>query len=172
MILIGIGSNLEGPWGPPAETVRRAISALGAAPLSLRRVSRPIVTLPFGRTDQPDFVNAVAWIETGLEPEALMQHLHALERAAGRRRTVRWGPRTLDLDLLDYEGIVLSAEGEQAAGGSTLLLPHPGIADRPFVLKPIAEIAPAWRHPVLDRTAVELLQQLGKMPEGDERGQP
>jgi 2-amino-4-hydroxy-6-hydroxymethyldihydropteridine diphosphokinase len=172
MILIGIGSNMEGPWGPPLETVRGAISALGEAPLRLKRASRPIVTSPFGRTDQPDFVNAVASIETALEPRALLRHLQAIEHAAGRRRTVRWGPRTLDLDLLDYDGLVLTADNGSSTDGKDLFLPHPGISERPFVLKPIAEIAPEWRHPVVKRTAMELLRQLGEAPAGNEINQP
>jgi 2-amino-4-hydroxy-6-hydroxymethyldihydropteridine diphosphokinase len=151
MILIGIGSNVSGPWGPPASTVERALAALDEAPLRLVKASRPIVTAPFGRTDQPDFVNAVAEIETGLEPAALLAHLHAIERRAGRRRTLRWGPRTLDLDLLDYDGLVLPDHP---------VLPHPGIPERSFVLGPIAEIAPHWRHPVLDETAATLLARL------------
>jgi 2-amino-4-hydroxy-6-hydroxymethyldihydropteridine diphosphokinase len=151
MILIGIGSNVSGPWGPPAATVARALAALDEAPLRLLKASRAIVTAPYGRTDQPDFVNAVAEIETGLEPSALLAHLHAIERRAGRRRTLRWGPRTLDLDLLDYHGLVNT---------DIPVLPHPGIPERSFVLAPIAEIAPHWRHPVLDETAATLLARI------------
>ena len=157
MILIGIGSNVSGPWGPPDTTVERALAALGEAPLRLVRASRPIVTAPFGRTDQPDFVNAVAEIDTALEPPALLAHLHAIERRAGRRRTLRWGPRTLDLDLLDYHGLVVAAD---AGREDFPVLPHPGIPERSFVLAPIAEIAPHWRHPVLGQTAAALLARL------------
>jgi 2-amino-4-hydroxy-6-hydroxymethyldihydropteridine diphosphokinase len=153
MILIGIGSNVSGPWGPPAATVARAFTALDEAPLRLLKASRPIVTAPFGRTDQPDFVNAVAEIETALEPSALLAHLHAIERRAGRRRTLRWGPRTLDLDLLDHDGLVIADDP---------ILPHPGIPERSFVLAPIAEIAPNWRHPVLEETAATLLARLAR----------
>jgi 2-amino-4-hydroxy-6-hydroxymethyldihydropteridine diphosphokinase len=159
MILIGIGSNVEGPWGPPHETVRRALTALDEAPLRLLMASRAIVTAPFGRTDQPDFVNAVAEIETDLEPRALLERLHAIERRAGRRRTLHWGPRTLDLDLLDHHGVVLSGLAGRA-GEPPLVLPHPGIPERGFVLRPIAEIAPQWRHPVLGETASDLLKRL------------
>jgi len=158
MILIGIGSNLEGPWGPPHDTVRRAVVALDAAPLRLLKASRAIVTAPYGRTDQPDFVNAVAEIETGLEPGALLERLHAIEAGAGRRRTLHWGPRTLDLDLLDYHGLVVP--GEAGEPGRALMLPHPGIPERAFVLEPIAEIAPHWRHPILGLTARALLRRL------------
>jgi 2-amino-4-hydroxy-6-hydroxymethyldihydropteridine diphosphokinase len=157
MILIGIGSNLEGPWGPPHDTVQRAFAALDAPPLRLVKASRAIVTTPYGRTDQPDFVNAVAEIETDLEPQSLLAHLLAIERSAGRDRTLHWGPRTLDLDLLDYHGLVAEEEPE---GARQLVLPHPGIPERTFVLGPIAEIAPHWRHPSLGETAQTLLERL------------
>ena len=156
MILIGIGSNLEGPWGPPHDTVQRAFAVLDATPLRLVKASRAIATAPYGRTDQPDFVNAVAEIETDLEPRALLAHLFAIERSAGRDRVLHWGPRTLDLDLLDYHGLVVVAD----EGEPQLVLPHPGIPERSFVLGPIAEIAPHWRHPTLGETAQTLLERL------------
>ena len=109
-----------------------------------------IETKPFGRPNQPNFVNAVAAIETHLPPQALLARLHAIERAAGRRRTIRWGPRTLDLDLLDYHGLILRGAPRQPRV-DRLILPHPGIAERIFVLAPLAEIAPTWRHPALAR---------------------
>jgi 2-amino-4-hydroxy-6-hydroxymethyldihydropteridine diphosphokinase len=169
MILIGIGSNLDGPWGSPDETVRRALTSLNNPPLRLLKASRAIVSAPYGRTDQPDFVNAAAEIDTGLEPQALLEHLHAIERSAGRHRTLHWGPRTLDLDLLDYHGLVIAGAGEADGafeGGRALVLPHPGIPDRPFVLQPIAEIAPNWHHPVLGETALTLLRRLQDRPAG------
>ena len=158
MILIGIGSNLEGPWGTPNETVRRAFAALDEAPLRLLKASRAILTAPHGWTDQPDFVNAVAEIATGLEPQPLLARLHDIERSAGRQRTLHWGPRTLDLDLLDHHGLVITGDDGLEAG-RPLVLPHPGIPERAFVLKPIVEIAPDWRHPVLGVTATELLRR-------------
>ena len=158
MILIGIGSNLEGPWGPPQEAVRRAFAALDEQPLRLLKASRASVTAPYGRTDQPDFVNAVADIGTSLGPRPLLEHLQAIERSAGRVRALHWGPRTLDLDLLDYHGLVVT--GDDGREYRPLLLPHPGIPERAFVLRPIAEIAPDWRHPVLGETAGTLLRRL------------
>jgi 2-amino-4-hydroxy-6-hydroxymethyldihydropteridine diphosphokinase len=169
VILIGIGSNLDGPWGSPHETVRRAVTSLNDPPLRLLTASRAIVSAPYGRTDQPDFVNAAAEIDTALEPQALLEHLHAIERSAGRQRTLHWGPRTLDLDLLDYHGIVIDGAGEADGAyerGRALVLPHPGIPDRAFVLQPIAEIAPHWHHPVFGETALTLLQRLQDRPAG------
>jgi 2-amino-4-hydroxy-6-hydroxymethyldihydropteridine diphosphokinase len=160
MILVAIGSNLEGPWGSPRETILRALAELDRAPLSVRAASPLYTTSPFGRANQPDFVNAAARIETHLPPDALLQRLHAIERAAGRRRTTRWGPRALDLDLLDYHGLVRASR----RGG--LKLPHPGISDRAFVLEPIAAIAPAWRHPVSRLTAADMRRRLGSAREG------
>ncbi len=160
MILIGLGSNVPGPWGSPQETLEKALSILNETPCRVVKASSLIVTKPFGLIDQPDFINAVAEIETGLEPEALMAHLHEIELSADRRRSVRWGPRTLDLDLLDYNGLVLKGEGESIGHQTPLVLPHPGIAERNFVLGPIAEVAPDWLHPVLDLSAEALLQKI------------
>jgi 2-amino-4-hydroxy-6-hydroxymethyldihydropteridine diphosphokinase len=159
MILIAIGSNVPGPWGDPDETVRRAIERLDEAPLRLAVASTSLRTSPFGVTDQPDFVNAVVAIETTLGPAELMQHLHGIELEAERRRTLRWGPRTLDLDLIDYDGTVGNFPLQGGHHGD-LLLPHPGIAERDFVLAPIAEIAPDWRHPVTGETAAQMLARL------------
>ncbi len=161
MKLVALGSNISGPWGTPAQTVTRALRALDSNGLTLIKASRLLVTAPFGKPNQPDFVNAVAQIETHLPPLALLQRLHAIERMAGRKRALRWGPRTLDLDIIDYEGLVQSPTRK-------LLVPHPGIPVRIFVLKPIAEIAPKWRHPVSHESAFEMLRRLKGIVQGRE----
>lgn len=161
MILIALGSNQNGPWGNPQAAVRRALDELNRDGLKLVKASRLLVSAPFGLVNQPPFVNAVARIETHLPPLALMQKLHAIERCAGRRRILRWGPRTLDLDLIDYHGQILRPP-------SQLLLPHPGIGERIFVLKPIAEIAPGWKHPVSRQSASLLLRHLDPHGQGSE----
>lgn len=153
MILVALGSNRNGPWGNPKETVARALQMLNRGGLKLKRASRLLQSSPFGRFDQPAFVNAVAEIETAMDPAALMQKLHNIERMAGRRRTIRWGPRTLDLDLLDYHGLVRLEP-------SRPILPHPGIKVRIFVLAPILEIAPRWRHPVSKDGVRTMLRRL------------
>lgn len=159
MILVALGSNREGPWGQPEAAIRRAIAALNGGGIRLKRASRLIGSSPFGITAQAPFVNAVAEIATALPPAALMQRLHHIERLAGRRRTLRWGPRTLDIDLLDYHGLVWRVPKRP-------VLPHPGIAERIFVLAPLNEIAPLWRHPVTHRTAAGMLRQLDLEGEG------
>lgn len=153
MILVALGSNQFGPWGSPHETVQRALLQLDRDGVRLIKSSRLIASAPFGKINQPPFINAVAQVESHLAPEALLHKLHRIEHAAGRRRAARWGPRTLDLDLIDCRGIVRRPP-------SRLLLPHPGIANRMFVLKPIAEITPAWRHPVTRERAGQMLAKL------------
>ena len=161
MILIALGSNQSGPWGNPADTVAWALLCLNRDGLRLRAASRLLTSAPYGKTDQPPFVNAVALVETHLPPLALLHKLHAIEHRAGRRRIRHWGPRTLDLDLLDYHGLV-SARHQRP------VLPHPGIAERIFVLKPLAEIAPRWKHPRLRLPASLLLRRLDPHGEGAE----
>jgi 2-amino-4-hydroxy-6-hydroxymethyldihydropteridine diphosphokinase len=156
MILIALGSNINGPWGSPDQTVRRAIAEMAAQDIHVLKLSRLLITPPFGVTDQPDFVNAALSADTEHTPESLMQVLHSIERAAGRQRELRWGPRTLDLDLLDYEGLIRNPE----KAGEHLTLPHPGIAERSFVLQPILDIAPDWRHPLTRLSATEMLNAL------------
>jgi 2-amino-4-hydroxy-6-hydroxymethyldihydropteridine diphosphokinase len=157
MILVALGSNQSGPWGTPEETVKRALLELNKGPTKLKRGSSLIQTAPFGMLNQPNFVNAIALIETALSPHILLRRLHMIERQAGRRRGRRWGPRTLDLDLIDYNGLQITQKGVLQ---KALVLPHPGIAMRLFVLEPIAEIAPRWKHPVNHKTAISMIQKL------------
>jgi 2-amino-4-hydroxy-6-hydroxymethyldihydropteridine diphosphokinase len=124
---VGIGSNL----GAPAGNVRRAIEALSELGRVTRRSSL-YRTKPWGKPDQPDFVNAVVLLETSLGTHALLAGLKALERRLGRRDGERWGPRAIDLDLLTYDDLVLAHAG--------LRVPHPHLFERAFVLVPLAEI--------------------------------
>ena len=159
MILIGLGSNMTGPWGAPRDCVCRAVEVLGQHPFELVSASSLIETTPYGVPDQPTYINAVAQIETHLLPLDLLQALREVERSAGRKRHVRWGARTLDLDILDYNGMVLK-QGIEKTTDADLVLPHPAISDREFVLAPIAEIAPRWTHPVTGQTARSMLAAL------------
>lgn len=156
MILIGLGSNLNGPWGTPQQAVERALAELNTGPINLLRSSTLIITAPFGRKNQPPFVNAAALVETHLSPDALLHRLHMIEHRAGRQRRLRWGPRTLDLDLLDYNGLT---RRRRVLSIKPLVLPHPGIAQRLFVLQPLAEIAPRWKHPLSHETAIFTIQK-------------
>ena len=135
---IGLGGNL----GDAATTLRQAIEALGALPgTRLLRASRLYRTPAWGLTAQPDFINAVAVVETTLAPGALLDHLLAIERRFGRVRVdgERWGPRTLDLDLLLHGDATIDEPG--------LRVPHPHLHERAFALLPLAEIAPEAEIP-------------------------
>ena len=147
---IGLGSNLGGR----REHLERAVCALDAAPgLRVDAVSSVYETAAIG-PEQPDYLNAVARVETVLSPMALLGVLHGLEDAAGRTRGQRWGPRTLDLDLLLFGDLVIETP--------MLSLPHPRLAERHFVLVPLCELNPELRHPVLDRRVGELLEALSE----------
>jgi 2-amino-4-hydroxy-6-hydroxymethyldihydropteridine diphosphokinase len=154
MILVGLGSSLPFCGHPPQEILLTAIAALGRLG-RLGAVSRLYASPAWPDPADPSFVNAVAVLETGLSPAALLAALHAIEAGFGRRRTREYGPRTLDLDLLDYDGLVRTADASSA-----LVLPHPGIASRDFVLRPLAEVAPGWIHPVTGKTVEALLGRL------------
>lgn len=154
MILIGIGSNLAAPpFGSPEDTVSAAVAQLPATGIVVVLRSRWYLSEPVPPSDQPWYVNGVAAIATRLTPAALLTALLALETRFGRRRSVPNAARTLDLDLLDYEGRQCASEH--------LTLPHPRLHERRFVLAPLAEIAPDWRHPRLRASASELLGRLG-----------
>lgn len=129
---VGLGSNLD----DPAAQLRQAFDELEHlhGVHGVRR-SRLFRTPPWGRTDQPDFVNAVAELDTSLAPHALLQALQGLEARFGRARREHWGPRVLDLDLLLH--------GEAGIADDLLQLPHPHLHERAFVLKPLADLAPA-----------------------------
>ena len=144
---VAFGANL----GEPVETLRAAAVALGRRPGVELVAGSPVYrTRPIGPPGQPDYANAVARVETTHEPEALLDVLHAVEAEFGRVRDVRWGPRTLDLDLIWYDGEERTDE--------RLTLPHPRAHEREFVLRPLAELAPAL--PLAGATVAELLAAL------------
>ncbi|MBI1366231.1 MAG: 2-amino-4-hydroxy-6-hydroxymethyldihydropteridine diphosphokinase [Alphaproteobacteria bacterium] len=153
MILVGLGSNLSFNGKPPAGIITSAFVALNKI-VTVAAVSRLYWSPAWPDPDDPPFVNAVARIETPLAPAPLLAALHALEAGFGRRRGRANAPRTLDLDLLDYDGIRFGGGAGQPA------LPHPRLTARDFVLAPLAEVAPGWRYSATGQTAAELLGAL------------
>jgi 2-amino-4-hydroxy-6-hydroxymethyldihydropteridine diphosphokinase len=154
MIYVALGANIPSPAGPPEVTLRKALEAMAA------RGIRVIAVSPFYRSpawpneDQPAFVNAVAEVRTKLMPAALMRELLSIEKAFGRVRKTKWEARSLDLDLIDYGGLVTDAEH--------LMLPHPWAHERAFVLRPLADVAPHWRHPDTGLPVARLLETAGE----------
>lgn len=133
--VLGLGSNI----GDPIENIRRALRALRHQVGPVSTVSNAYRSDPLGFKNQPDFINAVAIVETTLPPAELLKKLQQIEEGLGRRRTFRWGPRVIDLDILFYDG--------EEVNTPDLVIPHPEIAARLFVLAPLAEIAPEWPIP-------------------------
>ncbi len=154
MILVGLGGNLPSPrYGPPRATLEAALARMEAQGIRVLRRSRFYRTAPVPASDQPWFVNAVAAVETGLAPDALLAALLGIEAEFGRVRTVPNAPRVLDLDLLAYHEVV-------SAPGAVPELPHPRLAARAFVLLPLAEIVPDWRHPASGKDVATLIRAL------------
>jgi 2-amino-4-hydroxy-6-hydroxymethyldihydropteridine diphosphokinase len=150
---VALGSNLESRFGDREANLREAVRRIEALG-EVRAVSSFYDTAPVGYREQPRFLNGAVVLETELGPQELMRRLLGAERAMGRERegAVAKGPRVIDLDLLLYGDWVLWAED--------LILPHPRMEERRFVLEPLAEIAPKWVHPVLGVTVRELLDRL------------
>lgn len=168
--LVGLGANCPGPWGAPAETIAHALREIARAGVTVETISPFYETAAVGRAGQPAYINAVALIETHLPPEALLRVLKQTERHAGRRGGSPWGPRSLDMDILDYKGRVENWRGRRPrfarAGARPLILPHPWIEARPFVLRPLLDVAPDWRHPVTRQSARSLWRLAEKRREG------
>ncbi|MGE0204825.1 MAG: 2-amino-4-hydroxy-6-hydroxymethyldihydropteridine diphosphokinase [Hyphomicrobiaceae bacterium] len=156
-VLLGLGANVAGPWGNPAETVSKAVARLASAGVQVTACSQLYVTRAVGPGNQPDYVNAVVLGRTRETALRLLVRLKQLERQAGRRLRRRWSARPLDIDILDQGSRVMNATGY---GGWRLQLPHPELHKRLFVLAPLAEVAPRWRHPRLGLGADALLRRL------------
>jgi 2-amino-4-hydroxy-6-hydroxymethyldihydropteridine diphosphokinase len=165
-IFIGLGANLDHPrYGPPRRALEAALGELGHRGVAVHRVSPWYRTAPVPASDQPWYVNAVAEVATALSADRLLALMHEVEDAFGRVRTVPNAARMIDLDLLDFRG-------ETAAGGpGRAILPHPRLEGRAFVVRPLADLAPAWRHP---RTGASIQALLAALPadQGIERMGP
>jgi 2-amino-4-hydroxy-6-hydroxymethyldihydropteridine diphosphokinase len=159
-LLLALGANRQGAWGAPRDNLARALSELQAAGVTIARVSHLYKTAPVGSGRQPSYLNAVAVASSALGPTSLLRLLKRLERRAGRRVTPPLQPRPLDIDILDLGGRRLNwpATGRKRRG---LVLPHPLLHQRAFVLVPLLEVAPRWSHPVLGLRARTLLARLG-----------
>jgi len=153
-VYVGLGSNL----GEREALLNAALQALGALPETrLVRASSFYDTEPVGEVDQPRFLNAVAQIETSLTARQLLWNLQLVERRFGRERTRRWGPRTLDLDLLLYGSLIVDEPDLQ--------VPHPELLNRSFVLVPLVELDPMLVHPVTRETLIAHLSRLPAKPQ-------
>ena len=148
VVYLGLGSNL----GEREKNCLEAIKLLKENGIAVVRQSSLIETEPWGMTDQPHFINMAAEVETGLPPHQLLALLMSIENKMGRDRTMKWGPRIIDLDILLYDDLIIDTE--------ELTVPHPFLHERDFVLRPLAEIAPDKVHPLLKKTVRKLLEEL------------
>jgi 2-amino-4-hydroxy-6-hydroxymethyldihydropteridine diphosphokinase len=151
VILIALGANVPSPAGQPANTLLAALRELARQGITIEKHSGFYRNPAWPDPRDPPFINAVARVQTELSPEVLLTLLHEIETQFGRTRHVPNAPRTLDLDLLDYNGVIQSGPPS---------LPHPRMQDRAFVLVPLRDVAPGWRHPVNGLGLEELLAAL------------
>lgn len=170
--IIGLGANLPGESGSTEATLRQALRDLEHERLVVQNVSPFYATPCFPAGSGPEYVNAVAVVQTDCAPRDFLSHLHLIEARHGRSRQERWGARVLDLDLLAMEERVapddaglrkwmgLSPDRQRRDAPDQLILPHPRLQDRAFVLVPMNDVAPDWRHPVLKRTVAQMLARL------------
>lgn len=170
---IALGSNLPlNDGGTSEQVIRRALATLSEGATNCTGKSQLFETPCFPAGSGPNYINAAARVQTTLSANALLAHLHRIEAEFGRERQQRWGQRTLDLDLLAYDDLIapdvathaqwrsLPLSQQMTHAPDQLILPHPRLQDRAFVLVPLAEVAGEWRHPVLGLTASEMRDAL------------
>jgi 2-amino-4-hydroxy-6-hydroxymethyldihydropteridine diphosphokinase len=176
--LVAFGANLPFEGDPPSVTILRATKTLAEEGLAVLAFSRLFATPCFPAGAGPDYVNATAVLDVGpeVDPASILQRLHQVEAHFGRKREQRWGMRTLDIDLLALGDSVLpdpamqdawrtlAPEVQQREAPDQLILPHPRLQDRAFVLVPLADVAPDWVHP---RTGLTVRQMLAALPAAD-----
>ena len=171
---IAFGGNVETNFGSPLQTMEMALGCLEEAPIRITAKSRFFDTPAFPVGSGPNFVNGVVMVETTLSAEDLLDRLHAIEADFGRERKSRWGARMLDLDILFCEGDILPnseiwqkwhdlpPEMQTIEAPDQLILPHPRMQDRGFVLVPLADVAADWVHPVLQESVLDMLAALSE----------
>lgn len=176
LTLIALGGNMPSEVGDPMQTISAATRQFRNFGLRLRALSGFYATPCFPLGAGPDYVNAAASVTSDLDPQGILDALHHIEARFGRARKQRWGQRTLDLDLVALGDQILPNRetqdhwralpiGEQArTSPERLVVPHPRLQDRGFVLVPLADVAPAWIHPILNRS---VLQMLDDLPDAD-----
>ena len=172
--LIALGANLPGATGDTAKNLIYSLRLIEAAGIRITNQSHWYATRAYPKESGPDFINAVVRAETDLDAPAILHHLHDIEAQIGRTRNLRWGARICDLDLLSWNDCILPNletfeywrnlpfARQTKETPTELILPHPRIQDRGFVLVPLAEILPDWVHPVLGKTAKAMRDALPK----------
>ena len=170
--LIALGSNISLGRVQPLEIIKMAITELMETRIKLVSLSRFYETPAYPEGSGPNFINSVVKVESDYSPHGILQKLHEIEGKFKRQRNFRWGARTLDLDLIAMKGQVLpsnevfqywfdlSLSEQKTKIPSELILPHPRIQDRVFVLSPLLDIEPNWIHPVLNKTVAQLYEEL------------
>ncbi len=166
MIVIALGSNLTGNFGSPERALSKAVNELAASGIKIVGTSKIYITRAYSYKRQPDFYNAVVSVATSLPAGALLQVLKRIEAQAGRRTLKKggrpyfqWMPRPLDLDIVSYKGTVRNWEANRPKKSARVILPHPRAHERAFVMRPLADAAPYWHHPVFGLTPAQFLKR-------------
>lgn len=152
MILLALGANLPSRFGTPLQTLSGVLAVLPEFGVRVLRASRFFSNPAVPASNQPDYVNCVVEVATDSSPQALLDACLEIERQLGRVRGEKWGPRSVDIDIVDFEGQMMVTD--------ELTLPHPRLAERAFVLVPLLDLDPEWEHPILGRTAKDLAESL------------